>query len=125
MMPEIASIIQTVSQDSIEVRFVFCGNQHDSMQVNEFLELFDIQAAYVLDMHLDIAKQNEVSIVPTVQFLCESKVLYFGRIDDSYYKLGRRKRSDVQREFFNYFSQWKNDAQIVPVQNNPIGCILY
>jgi len=76
-------------------------------------------------MHLDIAKQNEVSIVPTVQFLCESKVLYFGRIDDSYYKLGRRKRSDVQREFFNYFSQWKNDAQIVPVQNNPIGCILY
>jgi len=45
MMPEIASIIQTVSQDSIEVRFVFCGNQHDSVQVNEFLALFDIQAA--------------------------------------------------------------------------------
>lgn len=125
MMPEIASIIQIARQDSIEVRLVFCGNQHDSAQVNAFLELFEIQVSYILDIYLDTAKQNEVSIVPTVQFLCESKLLYFGRIDDSYYRLGRRKRSDVQRDFFNYLGQWKNNPQILPIKNVPIGCILY
>ncbi len=103
---------------------VFPGSR--DAQVNAFREKYKIAFPLKTDHYLAVTKKMGATITPEVIIYnnaCET-VLYQGRIDDTYVRVGKRKSVATTSELADALSAIINNSPIAVRKTEAIGCLI-
>ena len=110
-----------------EVTFigVFPNYYADSDQVKKFKAEYSIPFGLVVDGKSALTKHFSATITPEV-FVenAEHQVLYSGRIDDSFYSLGKRRKVITSNDLDDALNSIVNNQKIKSTKTQAVGCII-
>ena len=113
---------------SENLSFVGLFPNHFSSQdsIDVFKKKYDIPFALKKEFFLTKTTLFDVKITPEVVVYNESRkeILYKGRIDNSYYKLGRRRQVITSRELDDVLAMVVDGEQVDVPYAKPIGCFI-
>lgn len=116
----------TYSSDSTQFLGVFPNQYSSNNKLQQFKEKYKLPFELILDKAQYLMSKFEVSITPevVVYSVNKEKVLYKGRIDNTYYKIGRRRQVTTTAELENALRAiMKGEA--VPIKTTQaVGCII-
>ncbi len=113
-----------------EAPFTFIGyfpNQSSKVEkLDAFMEYYNIPIPYQTDYHKEKAKYYEATIAPEVVVYDEKKqeILYKGRIDNSYDKVGSKRRVTTSRDLRLALEAILADQAIEQPRTQAIGCYI-
>jgi peroxiredoxin len=93
--------------------------------VSEFRKTYDIPFDLQLDKEAVLAKKFRATITPEV--FVEGKpgvILYTGRIDDSFYAVGKRRNSISTHELEDALAQITSKQKVTNPRTQAVGCII-
>jgi peroxiredoxin len=97
----------------------------DQKSLAEFKKKYAIPFELVTDKDGSIAKNLKASITPEVFVLDAKKnILYHGRIDDSFYAVGKRRTMITSKDLENALSEIVTGKKVTLPQTQAIGCII-
>jgi len=109
-----------------EVVLVF-PNQLSSLETMEaFREKYKIAAKMQLDHDHKLVQKFGATVTPEVVVYNPntSAVLYQGRIDDNYYRVGKRRNKVQSDDLVNALTSIANNTEISNATTTPVGCFI-
>jgi len=109
----------------IRIVGVFPNYYSTQKSVDEFKKKYAVPFDLIIDKKGNLTKHFKASITPEV--FVESpakKLLYSGRIDDSFYALGKRRQVITSTELVNAIEEIVAGKPIKTVKTQAVGCII-
>ena len=112
--------------DSIAFKAFFPSPSSEINLVEKFMEEYQIDLNYEMDELQVAASKFDITVMPEVVLYDESKmkVLYQGRIDNLFAKIGKRRSRATTHELNDCLESIRNGKLINPFRTNAIGCFL-
>jgi thiol-disulfide isomerase/thioredoxin len=112
--------------EGIEIIGVFPNFSSKKKQIDAFKEKYQIEYALQSDYFRSITEQFQATITPEVVVFDESQnaVLYRGRIDNTFFRVGKRRRVTTTSELEDALEAIVQDKEILITSTQPIGCII-
>ncbi|MFC7523880.1 redoxin family protein [Parapedobacter sp. GCM10030251] len=106
------------------VRFigVFPGNSYSREKITSFVSRYQLQIPAFLDADFSTANAMNVSVTPTVVFVKQSKLVYFGAIDNWASGLGKKRNLITEHYLADAIAQSLSHQIVTVVRTEPIGC---
>ena len=114
------------ASDSVVFTGVFPSKASSKQSITDFKEKYTIPFDLVYDSTQTIARKFQATITPEVVVYDHEKkeVLYQGRIDDSYFRVGKRRPKARNKELATLLHQFTNN-QIISITSHPaVGCLI-
>ena len=110
----------------IRIVGVFPNYYSTQKSLAEFKKKYAIPFVLLLDKNGEIAKHFNASITPEVFVVGgpDKKLLYSGRIDDSFYALGKRRQVITSTELADAIEEIVSGKPIKTVKTQAVGCII-
>lgn len=109
------------------IRFigVFPNYYSDEKSIAEFKKAYAIPFDLVLDKEGSLQKRLNANITPEV-FVEDAQhhILYSGRIDDSFYALGKRRTVITSTELKDALKEITSGKKVTKPKTQAIGCII-
>jgi len=116
---------KTFSHKGIEFKGVFSVPQASQASIKAFQETYELPFKLILDIDQRLMNMYEVTVTPEVVLVDnEGNVRYQGRIDDTYIKLGRRKRTPPQEDLKLALEAFTEQRAIAVDRTQPVGCFI-
>jgi thiol-disulfide isomerase/thioredoxin len=112
--------------EGIEIIGVFPNFSSKKKQIDAFKEKYQIEYALQSDYFRSITEQFQATITPEVVVFDESQnaILYRGRIDNTFFRVGKRRRVTTTSELEDALEAIVQDKEILITSTQPIGCII-
>lgn len=112
--------------DGIDIIGVFPNFSSKKKQIDAFKEKYQIKYALQSDYFRSITEQFQATITPEVVVFDESQntILYRGRIDNTFFRVGKRRRVTTTSELEDALEAIVQDEEILITSTQPIGCII-
>lgn len=109
----------------IEFIGVFPNYYADSDSMLAFKEKYSIPFELIIDKDSKLTKHFKASITPEVFVETENgKLLYSGRIDDSFYAIGKRRNVITSTELSDALIQIVSGHPVAVPKTQAVGCII-
>jgi len=117
---------QQYSSEHLAFKGIFPNQHSNKNTIQSFQEKYDIPFPLERDYYQDFTKQMGVTVTPTVVVYDEIKqeILYRGRIDDSYYRIGKRRTVTSTSELEDVLADISQGIDITLSETTPIGCFI-
>lgn len=104
---------------------VFPNYYADSDEIQKFKEKYSIPFSLIIDGGSELTKRFGATITPEV-FVenSEKQLLYSGRIDDSFYAIGKRRKVITSTELVDALNAIVNNETIKVTKTQAVGCII-
>lgn len=124
--PELNKLHAEYSNDSIEFIGLFPNFSSKPAQIDAFQETYSISFPLKTDYYKQKTKEFGVRVTPEVVIFDNIKqsVLYKGRIDNSYFKVGRRRTVINKFELRNALNAIQEGTEIEITETEAIGCFI-
>ena len=99
----------------------------DTAAIASFAERFKLEFPLLPDPDQAFARKMDITITPEVAVLDHrtNRIIYKGRIDDSYVRVGKRKLHPQKHDLEDIIKAWQlNQTPEVLVQTEAIGCFI-
>lgn len=113
------------SAGNISFDIVFPDTYSSPEEVRKFMTDYKLSLPALMDTELTLTKLLKASVAPQC-FLLDSKgnIIYDGRIDDWYYKPGKKRTVILSNDLDNAISNFLAGKKIEPAKTTPVGCII-
>lgn len=124
--PTLNGLYSEYNSDSISFVGLFPNHFSTEEGIATFQSKYEIPFTLKREYFQTKTQAYKVRITPTVVVYNETKeeILYKGRIDDSYYKLGRRRRVVKSKELEQVLQSIMTGQEITTESVEPIGCVI-
>ena len=113
------------SDKNVKFIGVFPNYYADSDSIKVFKEKYSIPFDLILDKDAALTKRFGATITPEVFVENKKKeVLYSGRIDDTFYSLGRRRKVISSNELDDALNSIVNNEKTKAPKTQAVGCII-
>jgi thiol-disulfide isomerase/thioredoxin len=113
------------SEQNVNFIGVFPNSYSTQKEINEFKKKYSIPFELILDKDQTFTKHFNATITPEVFIEDVNKtLLYSGRIDDSFYALGKRRTVVTSTELADALSQISLKQTITVSKTQAVGCII-
>lgn len=104
---------------------VFPNYYADSDEIQKFKEKYSIPFPLIIDGGAELTKRFGATITPEV-FVenSDQQLLYSGRIDDSFYAIGKRRKVITATELVDALNAIVNNETIKVNKTQAVGCII-
>jgi thiol-disulfide isomerase/thioredoxin len=109
-----------------KVILVFPNDLSDAKTMERFKKKYKLTATMVLDPEHDLVQKFGATVTPeVVVFNSSSKTVpYQGRIDDNYYRIGKRKTIVQTNDLVDALNALQNKTDSATVKTTPVGCFI-
>ena len=117
---------QEYADENIRFTGVFPSPSTKERAMQEFKEKYDLPFSLYFDEGQKITNKMGASLTPEVVVYDkeQEKILYRGRIDNSYYRVGKRRNVTTSFELLTVLKKLK-EGKPVDIENQPaIGCFI-
>jgi hypothetical protein len=123
---EINKVKAEFDQSSFNYVCYFPNTSSTDKKIKSFIEEYKIDIPYFTDYDKYKTKFYGATMAPEVVVYDEKNqiVLYRGRIDNSYDKVGSRRRVVTSKDLYNTLAAIINNDEINPKETQAIGCYL-
>ena len=123
---ELRSLYNSFHTDSIQFVGLFPNRYSSESGIQSFKEKYNIPFELKREYFQTKTKLFEVKVTPEVVVYDEvhQQILYKGRIDDSYVRVGKRKRVVQQKELRDALESVLDKMPILVNETTPIGCFI-
>lgn len=110
---------------NISFKIVFPDTYSTNEEIRKFIMNYKMTMPVLLDPELKLTRILQAQVAPQC-FLLDSTgtVVYDGRIDDWYYKPGKKRTVIVSHDLDKAITNFISGKEIVPAKTIPIGCII-
>lgn len=117
---------QKYATETIEFVGLFPNKFSNRESIANFKEKYEIPFDLKTDRFKTKTKKLEVKVTPTVVIYNETKdeILYHGRIDNTYFRVGKRRRITTTSELEDALIAIKNGTPIETAKTETIGCFI-
>ena len=124
--PYLNELNDRYSEDGIEIIGVFPNFSSKKKKIDTFKDKYQIKYALQTDYFRTITEQFQATITPEVVVFDESQnaILYRGRIDNTFFRVGKRRRVTTTSELEDALEAIVQDKEILTTSTQPIGCII-
>jgi len=124
--PEFKKYYHEYASDTIDFIGYFPNFSSKKQNIDKFKKTFSIPFKLKTDYFKTQSKKFNADILPTVVVYDEKKeiILYAGRIDDRYHKVGQQKRVITSYDLRNALDSIIADKPINVKNTQPIGCFI-
>ncbi len=114
------------ASDKIVFRGIFPAKEAENEKLQAFKKAYKMPFEMVNDKEQIITKELKATITPEVIVFNKSKneIIYRGRIDDSYYKVGRRRNANRTNELFDVLTAITLNKKVETNNQPAIGCYI-
>jgi hypothetical protein len=120
---ELKNLHQQFHSDSVVFMGIFPVKTSTPATIQKFVDTYGIPFATRADVRQRFAKKMGATIVPQVFVLRGRTLLYSGKIDNSYERVGKRRTIITQHLLHDVLTNIVQNQPIVPSKTEPIGCI--
>jgi len=124
---ELNRILKKYPSELLQFEGIFPNLDLSNMEsMTEFKRKYQLQFPLELDINQLLVKKFNATVTPQV-FLVETqteKIIYSGKIDNSYERVGKRRKVVNEHFLESAIENYQNQISISPVQTNPIGCYI-
>ena len=112
--------------EDIEFIGVFPNFSSKPNKIEAFRTKYKIPFELKTDYFHSLVDQFQISVTPEVVIYhaAQDGVLYQGRIDNGFFRVGKRRRVTTTSELADALEAIKNKQKIKTTRTEPIGCIL-
>lgn len=105
---------------------VFPNSQVDEARLAAFKNKFDIDFDLVTDADFALTERFGATVTPEVfvEEVRTKEVVYFGRIDNAYARVGRKRPKVTRHELKDVMSDLRNKRMTTVAHQPSIGCII-
>jgi thiol-disulfide isomerase/thioredoxin len=108
----------------VEFVGVFPNYYSDRKSIEEFQKKYSVPFKVITDKDGVLAKKLKASITPEVFVLKNNLELYSGRIDDSFYAIGKRRTVITSTELSNALAEITSSQKVKTPKTIAVGCII-
>lgn len=124
-LPKIGEMNGTFAKDKIQFKVVFEDASLTNQAAKKHLSDYNCDVPFLLDSDHKIARKWKATISPEVYLIApKSKLVYHGRIDDRYLKLGSPRPQATQHDLADAIQAVLHHKKVIKPYSEPIGCIL-
>jgi thiol-disulfide isomerase/thioredoxin len=111
---------------SSEIIFVYPNKLSSEESIKKFHKKYKLDFDYIIDTDLELVNKFNAEITPEVFVYNESQdsVYYQGRIDDFYYKLGKRRAQIKSDDLIHALNSIRDKKKIEIPQTKAVGCFI-
>ena len=124
---ELNRILKKYPSELLQFEGIFPNLDLSNMEsMTEFKRKYQLQFPLELDINQLLVKKFNATVTPQV-FLVETqteKIIYSGKIDNSYERVGKRRKVVNEHFLESAIENYQNQISISPVQTNPVGCYI-
>jgi len=112
--------------EEVEMIGYFPNSFSKKQKIAAFQQKYQVAMPLKTDYFQTKAQQFQIRVTPEVVVFdhVNQLVLYQGRIDNTFYKLGRRRRVTTTNDLEEVLIAWKKGEPITPQRTEPIGCLI-
>lgn len=110
---------------NVSFNIVFPDTYSTASEVKQFKSDYKLLLPALMDTELSLTKMLKATVAPQC-FLVDSNgiVVYEGRIDDWYYKPGKKRTVIISNDLDNAISNFIAGKKIEPAKTIPVGCVI-
>ncbi len=116
--------IYNLYKNIIDFVLVFPNMDTSEESIIEFNKTYKIEIPYLIDSTQSICKNYKITTIPEVIVEKDSKIVYRGRIDNSYFAPGRKRTLTTEFDLKNILNELLSNKLIIKKETKPIGCVL-
>ncbi len=125
LAPEIQRICSTYEEDGFQCYLVYVDPDLTAGLIRRHLREFGYQAPAILDGRHQLVEFAGATITPEVGvFSPAGEILYRGRINNLYERLGRPRRIVTEHDLRGALDQIRDDLPVSPARTQAIGCFV-
>ena len=126
MTAEINRLYEAFHGDTFQFKAYFPNFSSKPQKIEAFRKKFNLQLDCKTDYFKTKAKKFGATVVPEVVVFDEEndRILYRGRIDNSYEKIGTRRRIITRRDLFEVLTAIRLPAIIEKPEVPAVGCFI-
>ncbi|MEM1215888.1 MAG: hypothetical protein AAGJ82_09400, partial [Bacteroidota bacterium] len=123
---EINYVLDHYQRDNFHAKCYFPGKRTNAAEAEDFLVTYQLSLPYQVDYHHRKTRFYGATVAPQVVVYDEKqqRVLYSGRIDNSYAAVGSRRRIVSSRDLREALNAILSQQPISTPQTEAIGCYL-
>ena len=120
------SIHEHYSSDSIEFLGVFPNESTSVADIDTFKQIFGLEFTMIKDEEQSITRKWGATVTPEVIVakMKDESILYKGRIDDAYFRVGKKRTVKTTSELRDVLFSLKNNQPIHTQSQQAIGCFI-
>lgn len=111
-------------QQNIEFVGVFSNYYTTDDSVQAFKKKYSIPFSLILDNNGEIAKKYNATITPEVFVEQNNVIIYSGRIDDTFYRIGKRRKVITSNDLDDALLSLVTNQKIKTPKTQAVGCII-
>jgi thiol-disulfide isomerase/thioredoxin len=109
---------------SVEFIGIFPNYYSNHEDIEEFKKKYSIPFTLMLDKNGALSKKLNAAITPEVFVINDNKLLYSGRIDDSFYAVGKRRTTKTSSELDDALLQITRHEKVKTPKTQAVGCLI-
>lgn len=121
---ELKKIYKKYHEKNIELIGVFPNQLSSKKTIAAFKEKYEIPFELILDKRQKTARKMKAKITPEVFVFRKKNLLYRGRIDNSYARIGKRRRVVTSFDLINVLDNLLEGKKIEKPKTQAIGCLI-
>lgn len=109
-----------------EIVLVFPNPLSTEESIEKYKKKYNLKFSHILDKDHQWVKKLNADVTPEV-FLYDSEqdsIYYRGRIDDTYYRVGKRRNTVRSDDLVNALNSYQKGEKIEIVQTQAVGCFI-
>lgn len=112
--------------DQVEMIAVFPNFSSKPKKIAAFYEKYGLNIPHRSDYYKKLSRKLGATITPEAVLYNHSshKILYQGRIDNSYVRIGKRRRVTTAKELEDALSAWLAGKDIPVQKTEAVGCFI-
>ncbi len=111
------------AEEGVSLHGVWSDATTPPAEIAKFVKEYELNFPVLIDRELVLAKKLQPTHVPEAFVLDrDGKLIYRGRIDDTYVKVGRRRSSATQNDLADVVTAILRSDVVRPSRTTPVGC---
>jgi peroxiredoxin len=112
--------------DKLTFKGIFPNTESTVESVAEFKKTYDLPFELIVDTGQKLTRELKATITPEVVIKNDAtgEILYQGRIDDSYYQVGKKRPSAREHDLRNALTQVHNNQPVKKNKTEAVGCYI-
>jgi len=114
------------ASDNVTFKGIFPGKESTEGSVAEFKKTYDLPFELILDKDQKLTRNLKAKVTPEVivQNELTGEILYQGRIDDSYYQVGKKRPFVREPDLRNALTQLQRNQPVKKPKTDAVGCVI-
>ncbi len=119
------TLAEKYSRENVVFLLVFPNYYSGTDSVNAFIKKYNLPFFSIVNKAKELAKELNATITPEVFVQdAKGKILYSGRIDDSFYSLGKRRTVVSSNDLDDALQAITGKQKVKNVKTQAVGCII-